>query len=75
MPSSNHGRPLGMKGANPPDTEPDWELFDMEKDPREMHNLYHDSKYASIVKQLKTEMDKLQKEVGDSPAKGSRWLR
>jgi hypothetical protein len=57
-----------MKGANPPDTEPDWELFDMENDPREMRNLYHDPKYAGIVKQLKAEMEKLQKEVGDSPA-------
>jgi arylsulfatase A-like enzyme len=63
-----YGKPLGMKGANPPDTEPDWELFDMENDPREMRNLYHDPKYAGIVKQLKAEMEKLQKEVGDSPA-------
>lgn len=63
-----YGKPLGMKGANPPDTEPDWELFDMEKDPREMHNLYHDPKYSGIVKKLKAEMDRLQKQVGDSPA-------
>jgi hypothetical protein len=33
-----------------------------------MRNLYHDPKYAGIVKQLKAEMEKLQKEVGDSPA-------
>ena len=24
-----YGKPLGMKGANPPDTKPDWELFDV----------------------------------------------
>ena len=29
-----------MKGAQPPDTEPEWELFDLQKDPREMKNLY-----------------------------------
>jgi arylsulfatase A-like enzyme len=63
-----YGKPLGMKGANPPDTEPDWELFDMEKDPREMHNLYQDPKYSGVVTQLKAEMAKLQKEAGDSPA-------
>jgi hypothetical protein len=40
----------------------------MEKDPREMRNLYHDPKYARIVKHLKAELEKLQKEVGDSPA-------
>ncbi len=63
-----YGKPLGMKGANPPDTEPDWELFDMEKDPREMHNLYHDPKHADIVKRLKADLDKLQQEAGDKPA-------
>jgi arylsulfatase A-like enzyme len=62
-----YGKPLGMKGANPPDAEPDWELFDMEKDPREMHNLYRDPKFAGIVKQLKAELEKLQKEAGDAP--------
>ncbi len=37
-----YGKPLGMSGAHPPATEPDWELYDLEKDPREMQNLYHD---------------------------------
>jgi arylsulfatase A-like enzyme len=62
-----YGKPLGMKGAEPPDTQPDWELFDMQNDPREMHNLYHDSKYAPIVKELKLELDTLQREAGDRP--------
>jgi arylsulfatase A-like enzyme len=62
-----YGKPLGMRGANPPDTEPDWELFDMKNDPREMRNLYHDSKYESVVRQLKSELQKKQQEAGDTP--------
>lgn len=63
-----YGKPLGMTGAHPPDTQPDWELFDMQNDPREMHNLYHDPKFASVVRELKPQLDRLQREAGDKPA-------
>jgi arylsulfatase A-like enzyme len=63
-----YGRPLGKSGANPPDTAPEWELYDMQNDPREMKNLYADPKYASVVRRMKAELDRLQKEAGDSPA-------
>ena len=63
-----YGKPLGMAGAFPPDTTPEWELYDLRADPREMKNLYADPKYASVVKQLKAELDRLQKEAGDTPA-------
>ena len=63
-----YGQPLGMKGANPPASEPDWELYDMRKDPREMHNLYHDPARASLIAKLKAELDRKQKECGDGPA-------
>ena len=63
-----YGKPLGMKGAQEPATEPDWELFDMQKDPREMKNLYRDPAHAGTVKKLQAELDRLQKEAGDQPA-------
>lgn len=63
-----YGKPLNMKGANEPATTPDWELFDMKNDPREMKNLYHDPAYAATVKRLKAELDRLQREAGDQPA-------
>jgi arylsulfatase A-like enzyme len=63
-----YGKPLGMRGASPPATEPAWELYDLVKDPREMRNLYHDRAQASVVKELKAELDRLQREVGDTPA-------
>jgi arylsulfatase A-like enzyme len=62
-----YGKPLGMKGANPPDTEPDWELYDTKTDPREMHNLYQEPKYAGLIKKLKEELAAKQKEAGDAP--------
>jgi len=62
-----YGKPLGMAGAEPPDTQPDWELFDVRNDPREMHNLYHDPKYEGLVKKLTAELAQRQKETGDVP--------
>ena len=63
-----YGRPLDKSGAHPPDTPPEWELFDMRNDPHEMNNLYSDPRHAAVVRQLKAELDRLQREAGDSPA-------
>jgi hypothetical protein len=59
--------PLGAKGANPPDSVPEWELLDLNADPREMKNLYYAPKYAPVVRKLKAELERLQREAGDSP--------
>lgn len=45
--------------------EPEWELFDLENDPFEMHNLIDDPAYAGVVRELKDELHRLQDEVGD----------
>ncbi|MFV9484200.1 sulfatase [Christiangramia sp. ASW11-125] len=39
----------------------EWELYDLETDPKEMENLYGDQKYADIQKKLHLELEKLQK--------------
>ncbi len=44
---------------------PEWELFDLEKDPQEMNNVVNDPEYADVVKELKDELHRLQEEVGD----------
>ena len=54
-------------GAVDESYEPEWELFDLEKDPNEMCNVYDDPEYADVVQDLKVEMNRLQKEVGDEP--------
>jgi len=41
----------------------EWELFDLEKDPREMRSVYSDPAYADTVKQLKERLAALRKEL------------
>ncbi|HUX09860.1 MAG TPA: sulfatase/phosphatase domain-containing protein, partial [Terriglobia bacterium] len=42
-----------------------YELYDLQTDPGERHNLYGDSKYAGLTKQLMTRMYELGKETGE----------
>jgi len=56
---------LGQAGAIDETYEPEWELFDLETDPYEMHNVVDDPAYASIVRELKDELHRLQDIVGD----------
>jgi len=43
-----------------------WELFDLEKDPHELNNVYGDPAYIDITKELKAELERLRKKYGDS---------
>lgn len=56
---------LGQGGAIDDTKEPEWELFDLEKDPLEMSSVYDDPVYADVIAELKDEMHRLQAEVGD----------
>ena len=40
----------------------EWELYDLEKDPHEMKNQYSNPSYASVVKEMKVELEKLKKQ-------------
>lgn len=62
--------PLDQKGARKDTHEPYWELYDLEKDPYEINNVYNDSAYADVVTKLKDRLDKLQEKVGDQPYRG-----
>lgn len=42
-----------------------WELYDLQKDPTEMKNVYNDPAYQKIVAQLKKELERLRKELKD----------
>ena len=44
-------------------TLPAWELYDMEKDPREMNNVYADPAYARIRTKLKDELKRVRGEL------------
>lgn len=42
-----------------------WELYDLQEDPHEMHNLYGQKEYEAVVDELKAEMLKLQEQYDD----------
>jgi len=43
----------------------EWELFDLQKDPHELNNVYKNPAYAETVKELKTELGRLRTELKD----------
>jgi arylsulfatase A-like enzyme len=61
-----YGQPLGTKGAKSQITPPEWELFDLKKDPKEINSVYADPAYADVVKQLKAELVRLRQELEDN---------
>ncbi len=56
---------LDQPGAVDGTKEPEWELFDLEKDPYELNNIYNDPACAEIVKELTEELHSLQEAIGD----------
>lgn len=46
-----------------------WELFDLQKDPSELNNIYDDPSAASIIKQLKKQLLEQIKKYGDTEAR------
>jgi len=42
-----------------------WELYDVQKDPNELNNVCDSEEYDRIVKRLKAELGRLQKQYGD----------
>lgn len=63
-----YGKPLDATGTGKEIMPPEWELFDLKKDPREMKSVYGDAAYAGVQAGLVKEMDRLQRQYGDTPA-------
>ena len=60
-----YGLPLNAKGAKRRPTPPEWEFFDLKKDPVEMNNVYDEPAYTDVVKKLKAELARLRRELED----------
>ncbi len=48
----------------------EWELYDLQKDPAEQHNLINDASYDKIVRHLKLELNKLRDQYDDHEPAG-----
>ncbi|WP_026876394.1 sulfatase family protein [Jiangella gansuensis] len=62
-----YGDGLGVPGASPVASEPEWELFDLVSDPAELTNVYTDPAYDGVRRELSAQLEQLQREVGDEP--------
>ena len=60
-----YGKALNMKGAKEINLAPEWELYDNQKDPQQMRNVYVDPAYEPALRDLRMELDRLRREVGD----------
>lgn len=53
----------------------EWELYDRQKDPMEMKNVYEDPAYAEVVKDLKERLAALRVKYQDSPELDQEYLQ
>jgi arylsulfatase A-like enzyme len=51
-------------------TVDEWELYDLEKDPEEIHNLYHKKGYEKLVKDLTQQLQQLKLQYEDTEPAG-----
>ncbi|KAF4785949.1 mucin-desulfating sulfatase (n-acetylglucosamine-6-sulfatase) [Colletotrichum scovillei] len=63
-----YNEPLEISGARPGgEKDKEWELFDCEKDPLELFNVYHDPAYADTVKHMTRLLELKMEQIGDEP--------
>ncbi|GGI48251.1 arylsulfatase A-like enzyme [Agromyces flavus] len=58
---------LGLPGTGPFTYPPEWELYDLERDPEELRNVAHDPAYAEVRAELERAMWLEQARLGDAP--------
>ncbi|MDP7017983.1 MAG: sulfatase [Pirellulaceae bacterium] len=51
-----------------PATPAGWELYDLQKDPQEIKNVYRDPAYAAVAKRMKQRLLELKQQYGDTDA-------
>ena len=59
--------PLAIEGNTGRPEEPEWELFDLQRDPYELRSVYGEPGYAELTAELTGLLQELQAAVGDRP--------
>ena len=62
-----YNRGLGQPGTGPNEQPPEWEMFDLDRDPDELHSVHDDPAYADVRRSLERELSRLQELYGDQP--------
>lgn len=57
----------GQEGAYPGTDVPEWELFDLERDPLELNNVYNAAEYVEVVREMTEKLDSEMSRIGDLP--------
>lgn len=60
-----YGEALGNTHTSDEPRTPEWELYDLNKDPYELNNVYGNPEYADVLVELKTELYRLKEQVKD----------
>ena len=53
----------------------EWEMYDLEKDPHEMLNVYDDPEYADVQKTLHERLTQMRADYGDSDELDQKYLK
>ena len=53
----------------------EWEMYDLEKDPSEMKNIYNDPAYADIKSELHQKLSQLRAKYGDSDELDQKYIK
>jgi arylsulfatase A-like enzyme len=63
-----YSKPLGTQhSTDSPALEPYWELYNLNRDPLELSNVYNDPANAELIRTLQAELERLQSKYGDEP--------
>ncbi|GAA2757543.1 sulfatase/phosphatase domain-containing protein [Actinopolymorpha rutila] len=66
-----YARGFGIPGASDRTMPPEWELFDLERDPAELTNVWAHPAYADVREELRAELARLQAQYADEPCEDS----
>ncbi len=58
---------MGLPGSSEYSYPPEWEMYDLQEDPEELTNIYHDPARRELRKELKAQLWRLQAKLGDTP--------